>query len=1163
MENPFPGQPTADGFPETAPQRVAPSPVKNPIAPPLPDADFFAPSQDLAQAGMLHVHPAYSTVDFEHDLNQTPASASFLSPDGTPAAAGSARFLDRNANPAATKIITTDYRAPTHSQVNEERGAQSEWDATLRKCASPIQLRLTVSRLLSQSRAPKQVDLIAALNACARLALLGWKGVAPLIDKLTAETSAASSSGDRRANSRGGAPASIKTDPLPLSSVHKSQQYQRESFEVAQTIMQTLVERGSIPSLHIYSAYIRVCAHAGQADAAFQALDDMKRNGLVPDTEIYKGLVMVSARQGDVQRALEAVEISVQNASSVSRHAKWLKMALRLAVGVEAGKWVGILISLTTGMNEIATQIVGIGFGTVFGLRLAIPVLMPMHQQSASSKQQQQQSAATSSQITPTGSTPAQSPVWWKRLLDMLLGIHPQTFITPSPRPPGSAYGGGSGGTTTAVGFQAASPNAVFHSHDAQEVSQHMHAYLISVLETVGNVDAALTVLDEMRTKGIPVTVHTYNMLVEDLVQLGRPEVALATIAKMASVAPSSYTFLPVLRYHYDRRQFDRVVDVYETHMVPRGVPLDLVTYTSLISSFGKVARVDEAMALFDRFLREGFVPNQFVLNTLISILGKNGRFRDAEDVVLVTMPKYKVLPTPRSLGKLVDKARSLDPATYVPPESADFAAPPFPVLPGQPSPPPVQVQRSWFWYFRLRAVPNVTLDIVPHVLLMSVLHQFGYSHQALAVYSEVLGHTATSTPPATDASPPPPPPSILMSSDLAPLAPVTTQGYWAAAMASVGVPSLSAEHVVALVYEMKCRRLYSHPLPNPPAGPSGCPRLAELVASVVKQRHAPAATTAARPEPANVVIRRNGGILANVIDKVIAVATAEAEGKGGGAPAMDPGLPSLVLAMGDAFANSVRVAYGHRGYAESAPAADVVPAAISSSTVPTTTSRFLDDLEPASPSSSTAASDPVAVDEDDEDDAVAVPSRIASAEIPYSPAPDVAPPAAVAGLSGPWRQELRQFTYKLRTLRALVKAQQDAQRAAAVAARRAEKRERRGATVSAAAETRAPTMQQPTPEPARAPVGRTTAAAAAAASARAAAYASPTDFFGKIDKFEKKARRRGDPSSESAENPAPGLSTKVKSFYEEIEHAAASSRARAQDKKSGKPVVRAPIGRR
>ncbi|KAJ3375410.1 hypothetical protein GGF31_004528 [Allomyces arbusculus] len=804
----------------------APAPVPDPLAdaPPPP-------------------HPP--AVDFAHGLGDPNADDPAAAPGTTTTSAPTvAQFFGAGAGapqPPA-KLITADYRAMTHSQLNEARGAKSSWDQTFRRCTNPIQLRVTVSRLLAQPAPPVPEDVISALNACARLALLGGKGVAPLMDAV--------------ATNQSDVPTSTTSEGESVRRT-RADQFQRESFEVAQSIMKALTSRRTIPSLHIYSAYIRVCAHAGQVDAAFQALEDLKRNGIVPDTEIYKGLVMASARQGDLQRALAAVETSVQNASSITRHAKWLSMALRMAVGIEAGKWLGILVSVTTGMHEIATQIIGIGFGTVFGLRLAIPVLMP----NATNRD---------------GSIPGLSPPDTQR------------------------------GHFADAPYQPVEANSVFQSHDANEVNEHMHNFLIATLEKSGNVDGALKILDQMKAKGIPVTVTTYNNLITDLVHLNRPAVALQTIDKMTAIKPTIFTFLPVTQYYYDRRQFDQVIHVYETMMKPRKIQLDLVTYTSIISSYGKANKVDEAMQLFDAFLRDGFHPNYFVLNTLISILANGGRMREAENILLNVMPKYNVHPTLRSYAKLIEKARFIDSKTYTPPPSPDFQPPPFPMHLVQTNggdtgagPPtiPIQVQRAWYWYHFLRCT-GLQMTIVPTNLLMFVLNSFHLPRVALHVYRDAIQSTAAVP--------------LLVTASRQPAVDPELNTYMQLIPALATDPTVSLDGVLAFVYELKARNAWPYPLPSP----RNVPALAAFTDQLVGVRVAPVPPTV----PTAVLRRRHAIILNHLLARAVAPPK--------GAEPADRESKAVLLAICDAFsAVNARFSWVRpESEVEPAPAAATTP---------------------------------------------------------------------------------------------------------------------------------------------------------------------------------------------------------------------------------------------
>ncbi|KAI9224581.1 hypothetical protein BC828DRAFT_373043 [Blastocladiella britannica] len=1015
--------------PAPAPSTFSPSLAPNPIA----LEDFFVSNPPLPPPA---APAASSPLKFSHELPL---------------------LVAKDSGPA--KIITTDYRIPSLSKVNEDRGASSTWDPMLRRCTNPVQLRVTVSRILAQSRAPAQEDVIAALNACARLALLGWKGVAPIMDRYAhgsgysdssllmedtpttaaaaiaagaASVSAAPASG-KQSNSKRTTTTPTTTSSSSSLAVVRSQQYQRDAFAVAQSILRTLADRGVIPSRNIYSAYIRVCAHAGQVDAAFTALDDMKRNGLIPDTEIYKGLVMASARMGDLPRALATVESSVQSANSLSKHAKWLKMALRMAVGIEAGKWLGILLTMTTGVHEVASQVIGIGFGTVFGLRLAIPVLVPW------SKVNSHHHHHDFSASAPPPPPPPPLP---------LDGSAPPARST-NPPPV----------FESTAAFRAVPQNAVFHSLDAEEVAEHMHNFLVRVLEESGNVDGALSALDEARERGVAVTVQTYNQLVSDLVDLGKADVALATIAKMTRVVPTVATFFPLLRYHYDRGEFANTVRVYETHMAPRRTALDLVAFTCLISAYGKVNDVAAAQQMYDAFLLAGLRPNQFVLNTMISIFAKNRMFRDAEEILLDTMPKYGVQPTVRSFAKLIDKAKHIDTATYVAPTATavSFVPPPLPGssssvisngggLGGDdavtwPATAPVQVERAWFWFFKLRA-SGLAYDMVTVRFLMQVLTMHGYPLAALHIYAEELrtGSPTTASPVDSTASsaqsPPPLPPRtgfsdpideralLLANNPMIGTRRPNVADYWQLSFAAATLCNVNYNNngssvnqtsplpfttasLVAILYEIKARHAWHIPLPDPRA----CPEVARLVHYVVAQQHTDSALDARWRDPSRArVLARRSGIMLSEISLVAAVD-----------PRASVELKELVVAACDLFRETttrfVPSATAPVSRVITAPAPRHVKPLVVPDDAVVEPSSLVDDLTNRSTSRSQTAPAPSVMDDDDDDEQVLGLSDAVTLA-PFSPPRTAAVPAGPIEL--PATNELEMDTVYFRGLRDL-----------------------------------------------------------------------------------------------------------------------------------------------
>ncbi|KAI9136694.1 hypothetical protein BKA69DRAFT_1102612 [Paraphysoderma sedebokerense] len=545
-----------------------------------------------------------------------------------------------------------DYRVED-IEVDRERASISKWNGTFERCTTPSQIRVSVNKLFHSTECPDQSDIIAALNACSRLSVIFAKHDTSRPRRMKQFVLDPQRLPDTVASSQS---SSTQTRQDFQSEIQRK--YQTECFSIAQDVVQRLIERGGIPSVHIYSAFITVCAYTGEVESAFRALEDLKKNGVVPNVEIYKGLIMASAKSGNLEKALDVVHESVNATSAFSRHATWLRVALRLAVGIEAGKWAGLVFSVLTGTSETAGTIIGIGFGSVFGIRLAIALALPQ----------------------------------------LKGGFTLSGFVDQVNK------------NSTLMLSRKSKKSSQADLSDSEKVDQYLHEYLISVLEKTGDIKGALQVMEDARKKGVEITVETYNTIIDHLLRANKVSLALLTLKRM-SLTPTADTFQSFLTYYHYRNDHAAAISLFEKYIKPLNL-YDSTIYASMISAYGKIGKVTEAGQLFLEILKSGKPPDSFVMNNVINIMGKNGMYATAENVVLELLPKYHCAPTVRTYGKLIHLALSI-PESYSPPSSSTLERQiPTSLLQSFPPPTestkvtenadegvPMSIQRAWFWF--------------------------------------------------------------------------------------------------------------------------------------------------------------------------------------------------------------------------------------------------------------------------------------------------------------------------------------------------------------------------------------------------------------------------------------------------------------------------------
>ncbi|KAJ4765213.1 Pentatricopeptide repeat-containing protein [Rhynchospora pubera] len=120
---------------------------------------------------------------------------------------------------------------------------------------------------------------------------------------------------------------------------------------------------------------------------------------------------------------------------------------------------------------------------------------------------------------------------------------------------------------------------------------------VLKAMCTLGDMNSALELLDEMRKLGYSPDIVTYNTLVNGLCK--------------ANQVNKAYSFLKRLRL--------------KGLVVP-----NVITFTSVISSYCKLGKMNDARKVFDEMLHSGIKPNRVTYNVLIDGYGKNGDIHSA-----------------------------------------------------------------------------------------------------------------------------------------------------------------------------------------------------------------------------------------------------------------------------------------------------------------------------------------------------------------------------------------------------------------------------------------------------------------------------------------------------------------------------------------------------
>merc|ERR1719337_766475 len=152
-----------------------------------------------------------------------------------------------------------------------------------------------------------------------------------------------------------------------------------------------------------------------------------------------------------------------------------------------------------------------------------------------------------------------------------------------------------------------------------------------------GNLDKALKVLDDMKSSGK----HTpdevmYNSLLGGCAKEHRPDEALQLLNDMRkyNVAPSNYTLSMLVKLMGRCRRINQASTLLEDISKEYGLKINIQVYTCLIQGFFNAGQAGKALALYEKILKEGLIPDSMTYTVLVRGCVQGGLLDKAVELV-------------------------------------------------------------------------------------------------------------------------------------------------------------------------------------------------------------------------------------------------------------------------------------------------------------------------------------------------------------------------------------------------------------------------------------------------------------------------------------------------------------------------------------------------
>ncbi|MFS8006461.1 putative tetratricopeptide-like helical domain superfamily [Helianthus anomalus] len=189
---------------------------------------------------------------------------------------------------------------------------------------------------------------------------------------------------------------------------------------------------------------------------------------------------------------------------------------------------------------------------------------------------------------------------------------------------------------------------------------------MIRILGKARKWDELEMLRDEMEKIGIESINSTYGTLIDVYSKGGIREKAMYWLDVMNTkgMEPDEVTMGIVVQMYKTAGQFEKAEEFFKNWSVDKRTPtktealtdhavLSSYTYNTLIDTYGKAGRVNDASETFEQMLNEGIVPNTVTLNTMIHMFGNHGQL-DKVASLMQKMEQFHCVPDTRTYNILI-----------------------------------------------------------------------------------------------------------------------------------------------------------------------------------------------------------------------------------------------------------------------------------------------------------------------------------------------------------------------------------------------------------------------------------------------------------------------------------------------------------------------------
>lgn len=222
--------------------------------------------------------------------------------------------------------------------------------------------------------------------------------------------------------------------------------------------------------------------------------------------------------------------------------------------------------------------------------------------------------------------------------------------------------------------------------------------------------------LDEMEKNKIEPINSTYGTLIDVYSKGGLREKAMHFLGIMNKnkMEPDEVTMGIVLQMYKTSGQLEKAEEFFKKCTTPKTVPdnndpqghvsFSSYTYNTLIDTYGKAGRLEDASQTFDEMLKRGIVPNTVTLNSMIHMFGNHGRLDEVESL-MQKMEQFQCVPDTRTYNILI--------STHIKHDNIDLATGYFKKMKISSLLPDVVSYRTLLYAYSIRHMVNEAEELV------------------------------------------------------------------------------------------------------------------------------------------------------------------------------------------------------------------------------------------------------------------------------------------------------------------------------------------------------------------------------------------------------------------------------------------------------------------